>query len=263
MYSIILLCLLTLLSSACVAAQSDDKNSNIPMSVAKTISTLSPNLPAESSAKLANRTTTKLDFNKMLKTDLAKQPRTIIKTFAFFEFHSILPKTKEYMKYADRTEVYLVERDLNNDGISERIVYELPIKTGDGKSPTLAIFRLEKKKWKVLFVQSGDITVDKYSFGRIPTSIEFLSSGIADDFDIIKVTERIPTNELGEITKRITYYEWEKDGFDGTVGVEVEPIMEEVYSTDSYEQFGFESYMCRATDGGRIDETVPCIELKP
>lgn len=259
---VLLVWILALSGLACVKAQSDSQNSNLPTPLAKTIPTPvisptpNPNLSKETLLKLANRTATKLDFDKMVKTNLGSQPQTIIKMFAFWEYDSGLPK--ELMEYAKRTEVYIAERDLNFDGVAEKIIFNPLTNSKNKQSPPIAVFRLEGKKWKVLFGQSADISADDNSTKKNSATIELLSSGIVGDFDVIKVTEKTLTNKPKEVRKSITYFQWEKNGFGGDG--EIEPNMEEVYSTDSYEQFDVENYVCRTTEDGKIDETVLCVD---
>ncbi len=255
--------IIALFGAACVKVNSDGQSSNsstpfaqviIPPAVAAPIPV--SRLPKEIQAKLADRTATKLEFGKMVKTNLGNYPRTIIKMFAFWEDENITSTNLD--NYAKRKEVYATERDLNHDGTAEKIIFDPLTKKDNGQSPPIAIFRLEGKNWKVIFGQSANIAADENSIKRTASTIEFLSSGDVGDFDIIKVTEKTLTNEPKEIRKTITYFQWKKDGFGGDG--EIESGMEEVYSADSYEQFGFENYICRASEKGKIDETVPCAE---
>ena len=263
MKTILLICTLVLFGLACVKARSDNQNSNLSTPLVGTNSpsvaatpTPNPNFSKEMSTKFDNRTATKIDFGKMVKINLGSQPQTVIKMFAFWEYNSNLPK--DFMTYAKRTEVYIAERDLNHDGAAEKIIFDPLTNSKDRQSPPIAIFKLEGKKWKVLFGQSADISADENSMKKNSATIEFLSSESADDFDIIKVTEKTLTNEPRQIRKTITYFQWKKNGFGGDG--EIDPNMEEVYSKDSYEQVSFESYICQTAEDGKIDKAIPCVD---
>lgn len=255
--------IIALCGAACVKVSSDGQSSNpaIPFDRATNppavvVPTPVSRLSKERQEKLADRTATKLEFGKMVKTNLGNYSRTVTKMFAFWEDENFTSTTLD--NYAKRKEVYVTERDLNHDGTAEKIVFDALTKKDDGQSPPIAIFRLEGKTWKVIFGQSANIAADQNSIKRTASTIEFLSSGNVGDFDIIKVTEKTLTNEPKEIRKTVTYFQWKKDGFGGDG--EIDSDMKEVYSMDSYEQFKFENHICRASERGKIDETLPCVE---
>jgi hypothetical protein len=139
----------------------------------------------------------------------------------------------------------------------QRIVYDPQI-----ENPAVHIFKIDGKKWKFLFANSGDITTDARTYfetnstGGLPLIFEFLSSGVSGDFDILKATESTSNNERTEYTKSTDYFIFEKDGGDLNDD-RIEPDMLEVYSPDNYSRFYYEFYVCPLINL-KVDETLPC-----
>jgi hypothetical protein len=246
-------------------AQSNEKNNSSPTSAPTALTKISPNTnstpipPPAIAEKLANRTSTKLELSQMKKMMLNQQPETIIRMLFFFddsnfENDNTATRQKKMAEFSKRKEIYLLERDLNYDGINERLIYD---HGKDFTSSTLLIFKLEGKTWKHLFLQNGDIVADKNKISRSPIDVELLSSGLKDDFDILKMTEITPAAEEARINKSVNYYVFEENGFNEDI---LYPEMTDVYSKDSYLPFYRESYYCSLTNG-IVNESFPC-ELK-
>jgi hypothetical protein len=118
---IYLLVLITI--SGCTVAQSNEHSANSSTSTPTALITTLPTpsstqVPPPSVAeKLANRTSTRLELSQMKKMKLDQQPPTISKVLLSYEDTKI--KSKGLAAYAEKTEIYVSERDLNHDGVAE------------------------------------------------------------------------------------------------------------------------------------------------
>jgi hypothetical protein len=270
MIKILLYFSLMITISSCAVAQSNEHSSNSLAPTASTKTTPTPNsTPIPSSAiaeKLANRTSTRLELSQMKKMKLDQQPTIFAKTLFYYDDNTF--SQKKLAAYSRKKEIYVSERDLNHDGVAERIVYD-----PKSNSPSFYIFNLYGKNWKHLFASSGDITIDENTSLAIgislldtpadknthigdPLTVEFLSSGVSGDFDIIKTTTATSNNERTELSREVEYFLFVKDG--GELDDDrIEPEMLEVFSPDDYSRFYVEGYQCPIINL-KVDESQPC-----
>jgi hypothetical protein len=259
---ILLYLLAAIMISNCAVVQNNEHSSNLsaftPNLSIKTSPTPNSTLipPPAVAEKLANRTSTRLELSQMKKMKLDQQPTTIAKTL--FNYEGDTFSQKKLAAYAKKTEIYVSERDLNQDGVAERIVYDAQV-----ESPGVYVFKIDGKKWKFLFANSGDITTDARTYfetnstGGLPLIFEFLSSGVSGDFDILKTTTSMVNNYEGtELSREVEYFLFVKDG--GYLNDDrIEPEMLEVYSPDDYSRFYLEGYQCPVINL-KVDESQPC-----
>ena len=235
---LLLLILIILYSSACITAQDNStqqKSDSAPTAVSQTNSSSSSDgLSQRLQTKLLNRASHRLDLSQMKKVQLAVQPQNIVKTIHFFETDDNLESLTP-ANYAKNKEIYVLDMDLNNDGVMEKIVYDNRLQKSVEDStalPYLCIFKLENNLWKFLHVINGNITTDENATEKQKISVEFLSSGKKADFDIIKITElSSAADEKTKTSKSVCYFIFKKGGFDDEI---LYPQMKEVYSADSY-----------------------------
>lgn len=238
---LVLTSLLISLNLACLTAQTNsnqhsESSSPTPVVEQSPTPTSTSSLSPESQKGLANRTISKLEFSQMKKILLNQQSLNIIKTFFIYDNGEEQMNRKRLAEYAGKKELYVLDRDLNNDGIAERFVFDYAIEPPVGQSTgsIIFIFKLENKAWKILTVINGDIAADETMIAKLPITVEFLSSGKKSDFDILKVTETLWNEMKSETYKRVDYFMLEKDG--GLHKDTLIPKLKEIYSKDSYKQ---------------------------
>lgn len=146
----------------------------------------------------ADYTVTKLDQNKMKQTTLNRQPQEIIE--AVFQNES---SDRDNRRMPEKIKIKVLERDLNRDGVPERIV--LSRLYSDEGVPSLCIFRFENEKWnQCIFMTEGSPDDDL-------SEIEFLSKPDKGEFDLIRLTDAYGDKE---VIKDIFYYQMQNGKYE-------------------------------------------------
>jgi len=160
--------------SACVETQSKDTESSSVLQESQTSPT-----PVQTPSKLKIE---KFDINKAEKISFSKLPREIIKYLAQYENRAeYTDKNGELQSYpADSPKWYegrfvkVLSKDLNNDGVPEKIVICDDSAEYDVE-PTAYLFILKDSQW---------VNLHSGGFGS-PGKLELLSTANTSEFDII------------------------------------------------------------------------------
>lgn len=140
----------------------------------------------------------KLTRNKMKKATLNRQPQEIIESVLEYEL-----SLSDNRRSPDKVKISVEERDLNQDGVPERILASRLYT--DEEVPSLRIFRFENEKWNCcIFMTEG-------SPDNELSEIEFLSKPNKSDFDLIKLIDVYGDRE---VIKNIFYYQMQNGKYE-------------------------------------------------
>ena len=127
--------------------------------------------------KYANYRATKFyDESRLAETvSLQTQPKEIVERVLGDDYRLAPDRAKE-------TIVGIENRDLNNDGVAEKVLFEMTNGENSRTATAAYLFILEKEKWASLN--------PKYLYDNLDNT-EYLSSGKSGEFDVIKVDDEI------------------------------------------------------------------------
>lgn len=194
--------LILMLNIACVKTQTKNTEQEVAPQSSQTLPT-----PIQISSELR---VSNLDFSKAEKISFSRLPREIIAHLAQYENRAeYIDKDDELQSYPDSSPkwyegkfVEVLARDINNDGVMEKVVICDDSADYDVE-PTAYFFILNNKRWASL--HSG-------GFGS-PKKLELFSSEKKDEFDIIGYSgERKDTN--GKIIKFTGYWRVENGQYE-------------------------------------------------
>lgn len=213
---ILLLCLLVLLSLACATT----KSKNIETTI------LSQNVTEQPSPKpTMPMTINDIDYvvtefvsDKIKETTLERQPQEIIKYILQGELSE-----KKFGRSLKEIKVRVEDRDLNYDGIGERIM--IAKFYGDKSVPVLYIFKSDNEKWNHCIFE-----IDLGYPDSNPFKVDFLKGSDKSNFDLIKVSDVYGDKE---VLKDVTYYQMQNGKYERVECHKVEGSTEKVIPCDS------------------------------
>ncbi len=205
MKNILFVCLFTSLCLACTATQSQTlESSNMAppkKSATPAQETLKPSRPSmreifeaarepkepsptpmgiPTPIKDSDYIVSELSEKKLKRITLDRQPQEIIK-YVLDSYHQ--ESQDIYGTPLRKINTGVEDRDLNHDGVAERIV--LAELFGDDEFPVLYVFKFDNKKWNGLVnVELG------FPNGGLDDKVSFLSKPDRSDFDLMKVFSR-------------------------------------------------------------------------
>lgn len=217
MNNILLLCLLVLFSLACATTKS--KNVEPTILLQNVTETPSPTTtPTPIPINDADYVVTKLVPDNIKETTLDRQPKEIIEFILQGE-----TAKKKFGSSLKEIKVRVEDRDINYDGIDERIMFANVYR--NESTPKFYVFSSENRKW------SNCIFEAELGFpDGTPFELEFLAKPNKSDFDLIKISDIYGDKE---VMKDIIYFQMQNGKYEGFECHKVEGAIKKVISCDS------------------------------
>lgn len=203
-----LIVLAAILSCACVAADMQQRNSMPTTLDPSNFPKLTPTpnnifLPTtEDIDAILKDSTGKLGIVNTQVMTLAKQPAAIVASIAPFEGERYNPNN---LKWAENIQIVTGERDLNHDGMAERVIVQFTDIAGSKTTPSFRLFGLRKQKWHCLTCPMLIYLSDNTEFVRVGKAGKYDTIRFRDTADdVLHLEEIFSPAELKKWTEYVT-----------------------------------------------------------